>query len=287
MTPRNDTRKDKKQKRSPVGPDELRRRSGWFERFRGWVEDVPRVRLYVTLLFITWLFLTVLISFDSRTLDVLGVWDSSPAYEVGTVADSDVYARRNITYDDPVAGVQARNEAADAIDPVYRQSPQVAEQTTEQVRDFFDEVRNIRDSDSSRDEKIKRIIGASPFYISDSAARTLTFLSDGEVDDAERFTVENLEEVYSTAAVADNDVENLSSSALTVSEARDRLSEAAQRDASGDLGNVVEMLSRGFLQPNYLIDRQATEVARDNAASEVEPVTRTIQQGERVISRGR
>ncbi|MGB3683189.1 MAG: HDIG domain-containing metalloprotein [Rubrobacteraceae bacterium] len=278
--------KDKKPKRNPVGGDELRRRSGWFERFRGWVESVPKVRLYVALLFITWLSLTVLISFDSRTLNVLGFWNDNPGYEVGTVAESDVFARRSVTYDDPVAGEQARNEAANAIDPVYRQSPQVAEQTAEQVRSFFDEVRGIRDSDNPRDEKIERITNAAPFYIPENVARTLTFLEDGELDEAESYTLENLEELYSSAAVADNDVENLPSSALTVSAARDRLSEAARRDASGDLGSTVEMLSRGFLQPDYVVDSQATEVARENATSEVEPVTRTIQQGERVIARG-
>ncbi|CAN5553965.1 HDIG domain-containing protein [soil metagenome] len=276
----------KKPKRRPAGSEELRRRSGWFERFRGWVEGVPKMRLYVTLLFITWISLTVLISLDSRTLGVLGLWNNGPAYEVGTVADSDVFARRSVTYEDPVATEQSRNEAADTVEPVYRQSPRVAEETIEQVETFFEDVRNIRSSDISRDEKISRITEAAPFYVPDNVARTLTFLEDGEVDDSERFTKENLEELYDSVAVADDGVENLPSSALTVPVARDRLSEAAQRDASGEVGNVVDTLSGGFLEPDYIIDRQATETARNNAASEVEPVTRTIQQGERVIARG-
>ncbi len=281
MSPQN----KKKPKRGPAGSAELRRRSGWFERFRGWVEGVPKMRLYVTLLFITWISLTVLISLDSRTLGVLGVWNG-PAYEVGTVADSDVFARRSVTYEDPVATEQSRNEAADTVEPVYRQSPRVAEETIEQVETFFEDVRNIRSSDISRDEKISRITEAAPFYVPDNVARTLTFLEDGDVDDSERFTKENLEELYDSVAVADDGVENLPSSALTVPVARDRLSEAAQRDASGEVGNVVDTLSGGFLEPDYIIDRQATETARNNAASEVEPVTRTIQQGERVIARG-
>lgn len=268
------------------GSEELRRQSGWFERFRVWLEGVPRMRLYVALLFITWLSLTVLISLDSRTLGVLGLWNSSPAYEVGTVAENDVFARRSVTYEDPIATEQARNEAADTVDDVYRQSPQVATQATEQLRNFFDEVRQIRDSGASRDEKVSRIVETAPFYLPDDVARTLVFMEDGELDDAARYAVENLQELYDSTAVADDGVETLPGSAITVTEARNRLSEAAQRDASGEVGNVVDAVSRGFLEPNYVIDRQATEEARQNAASEVEPVTRTIQQGERIVARG-
>ena len=244
------------------------------------------MRLYIALLFITWLSLTVLISLDSRALGVLGLVDNSPEYEVGTVANNDVFARRSVTYEDPVATEEARNEAADTVAPVYRQSPKVADQATEQARSFFDEVRNIRGSDASRDEKINRIVEVAPFYMPDNAARTLTFLNEGDLDDAEKFTVENLEELYGSMSVADDSVDNLPASAITVSGARDQLSGAAQRDASGEVGNVVDTLSRGFLQPDYVVDRQATEEARKNSASEVEPVTRTIQQGERVIARG-
>ena len=45
-------------------------------------------------------------------------------------------------------------------------------------------------------------------------------------------------------------------------------------------------MSRGFLEPDYVIDRNATREAREQAAADVQPVTRTIQQGERIIARG-
>ena len=70
-------------------------------------------------------------------------------------------------------------------------------------------------------------------------ARTLTFFNKGELDDAEQFTVENLKDLYGSMSVADDSVSNLPSSAITVSAARDQLSRAAQRDASGEVGNVV------------------------------------------------
>ena len=278
--------KNKKPNKGSSISEEFRRQSGWFERFRGWVERAPRVRLYIALIFITWLSLTILISLDSRALGVLGLAGNSPAYKVGTVAKNDVFARRSVTYEDPIATKQARNEAADTVAPVYRQSPKVADQTITQAQSFFDQVRSIRSSNATRDQKISRIVETAPFYVPNNVARTLTFLSQGELDDAERFTVENLKQLYGSMSVADDGVGNLPDSAITVSAARDQLSRAAQRDASGQVGNVVDTLSRGLLQPDYVVDRQATEEARKSAASDVEPVTRTIQQGERVIARG-
>lgn len=272
---------------SPGKPaDELHRPSTWFERFRAWVESQPKTRFYLVVLLITWASLTVLISFDSRTLSALGIWEGGTDYQVGTVAQDDVFAPRNITYEDPVATKQTRRQAAESVQEIYQQSSEVPEQVIGDVRGFFAEVRDIRSSGATTEEKVGEILNVAPFYLPDNLARRLVFFESGEIDDVERYTVENLRELYDSASIADSDIENIPASVITVSEARDRLTEAARRDASGDVSTVVEVLSRGFLEPNYVIDRQATQQAREAAASEVDPVKRTIQQGERVIARG-
>lgn len=266
--------------------DELHRSATWFERFRNWVESLPKPRLYLILLLITWLFLTTLISLDSRTLSALGLQKSNTGYQIGTVAQEDVFASRSITYEDPAATEQARTQAGESAQEIYQQSSEVPEQVVEDVRAFFGEVRSIRDSDASTEEKVSRISNVTPFFLPDGPARQLIFLEGGEIDEVERYVVENLKDLYDSASIADNDIENIPASVITVAEGRDRLAEAARRDASGDIGAEVEMLSRGFLEPNYVIDRQATEQAREAAVSEVEPVTRTIQQNERILARG-
>lgn len=280
MTPQNGSSVSGK----PV--DELHRSATWFERFRNWVESLPKRHLYLVLLLITWLSLTTLISLDSRTLSALGLQKSNTGYRVGTVAQDDVFASRNVTYQDPAATEQARTQATENVPEVYRQSAEVPEQVVGDARGFFEEARNIRSSDASTEEKISRISNVTPFFLPDSLARQLVFLEGGEIDEVERYTVENLKTLYDSASVADNDIENIPASVITVTEGRDRLADAARRDASGDVGALVEALSRGFLEPNYVIDRQATQEARDAAASEVEPVTRTIQQNERIVARG-
>ncbi|CAN5685738.1 HDIG domain-containing protein [soil metagenome] len=266
--------------------DELHRSATWFERFRTRVESLPKRRLYLMLLLITWASLTILISLDSRTLSALGLQNSETDYNIGTVAQDDVFAPRNVTYEDPAATEQARTQAAEDVTETYRQSTDVPAQVVEDARKFFEEVEGIRSSEVPTEKQIGQISNATPFYLPDGLARKLVFLKSGEMDEVQRYVVEDLRELYDSASVADNDIENIPASVITVAEGRDRLTDAARRDASGDVGALVDVLSRGFLEPNYVIDRQATQEARESASSEVEPVTRTIQQNERVVARG-
>ena len=264
--------------------EEFHRESTRSERMRTWVEGRPKRRIYITLLVITWVLLTALISVDSRTLESIGIGGRS--YQVGDIARRDVYAPSTVTYVDPVATDQARQQAADSAPESYRRDGKVPDQVSKDVKSYFDTVGKIRSSDTSRDQKISKIADSAPFYLPNSTARTLAFLDKNEMEKARGYVLENLKELYKSTDVADNDAGSAAAAATTLSEARSRLSGAAQRDASGDVGDVVATLSRGFLKPNYVINRQATQKARDTAASQVRPVQGNVQQGERILSRG-
>jgi putative nucleotidyltransferase with HDIG domain len=262
--------------------DDLHPRPTRMERLRGWVESMPKRKLYLSLSITTWLLLTLLVGIDPR--EVLA--GRQQDYEVGSIAERDVYAGRSVYYPDPVATELARDAARDRAGEVYRLDRGVSGRKVEAVSGFFDAVRGIRNSDAPNEEKIGQVIGAAPFYLPESAARSLIFLSDGQVDEAERYVTENLRELYRSTAVADDSLTQPPAAVVPLSEARARLSEAAQRDASGELGTVVEVLSRGFLEPNYVVDREATERIREKAAAGVQPVRGEVQTGERVVARG-
>lgn len=266
--------------------DELHRPPTGFERFRAWIEGLPPQRMYIVLTAITWISLTVLIGLDYRPLVAVGLRDAGQDYRVGAVSDEDVYAPRSVTYDDPVATEQARREAADGVAEVYRESTRIPDDVQRNVAAFFDKVSKVRDSDESAERKAEEIADASPSYLPQTSARTLVFIEDQELKDTEKYVAENLREVYASAAVADDTVDNIPSSVVRISEARNRLSEAALRDASGEVGALVEVLSREFVEPNYVVDRKATQAARDKAASQVGPVKGSIKQDERIIARG-
>ncbi|AHY46800.1 HDIG: uncharacterized domain HDIG [Rubrobacter radiotolerans] len=257
-----------------------------FERLRSRIESLPRLRLYVGLMVGTWLLLTAIVGLNTSHLNIFGVREGA-GYEVGDVARTDEYASRAITYEDPVATEQARNQAANEVREVYRRSEEVPEAVVQNVASFFGQVEEIRASDAPPGEQTTLVSDASPFALSEDVARSLVFIEDEDLEDVERYTRENLEELYSTVAVAEDRVEEIpSSEVIRLSEARSRLTAAAERDASGEVGTLIEVLSRGFLEPSYVIDRAATERERAEAANAVEPVQSTLQPGELIVARG-
>jgi cyclic-di-AMP phosphodiesterase PgpH len=276
-----------KHAQKPLGKkvDEFHRPPTTFERFRAWVERLPRIKLFVALTVATWLALTAIIGLDSSHLSAVGL-RAEPGYQAGDVATRDEFATRAVSYENPAATEEARNQAASAVSEIYQQSDAVPRQVQGNVTEFFERVRELRQSDRPEDEKVARVSDTSPFYITDDVARALIFISAEDLDDVERYVTENLEALYTSAIVAEDSVEEVPPSAIRLTEARNRLSDAAEGDASGDVGLLTEALSRGFLQPSYVIDRQATEEAREAAVAQVEPVQSTVQPGERIVARG-
>lgn len=281
---RQNERKDRKALGHRV--DEYHRPPTRTERARAWLENANKPRLYVGAVIITWLSLVALISIETDPLAALGIGRDRNEYEVGAVSQTDVYATRNLTYEDPVATEDARREAEDEAPEVYQEDPEVPDEIEADVRAFFANVREVRSSDGPADQKVEEVTAMAPFYLPDDTARTLIFLDDEELDDVELFVVENQRDLYASTAVADDDVERIPAAVATVSEARARLSEDASRDASGEVGEAVEIISRGFVEPNYVIDREATEKARTDAAAEVQPIEASVKQGERIVGRG-
>lgn len=113
-------------KKPPARPsarrvDEFHRPATRSERFRAWIEELPAPRLYVGLLLVCWVSLTVLISFDSQTLESLGL--GRQGYEVGDVAERDVYAPSSTTYEDPVAAEDAAR--ADSVQGSVQQGERI------------------------------------------------------------------------------------------------------------------------------------------------------------------
>lgn len=257
-----------------------------FEKLRNKLERVPKMKLYVAVMAASWLFLTALVGLNVGHLGIFGLREGT-GFQVGDVAQVDEFASRAVSYEDPVATGLARSEASNAVDEIYRRDEGIPAEVEEDSQAFFGRVAEIRESNAPEDEKAARILDTTPFSMTEATARSLVFLGDEDFADVERYSTENLAELYEVAAVAEDGVSEIpASDVIRISEARNRLTEAGERDASGETGNLIEALSRGLLQPNYVIDRQATETARTQAEEAVEPVQGTVQPGELIVARG-
>lgn len=273
--------------RPPSGtrpPDPLHRPPGVVERMIARVEAVPRRRLYVILAVVTWFCLTFLVGMDTRPIASLGLGTSVQDYHLGSVARSDVYAQRSVTYEDPVRTEAARQQAASSVQPVYRLDRRVPSEVEAKVRGFFDRVGQIRSSHRPTESRVSEVVGAAPFHLPRDVAASLLSMSGDDFRSVEEGTLRNLSALYRSTAVAGGSLQQGHPSVITLSEARLRLAQAS--GGSGEVGRITGILSRDFLQPNYVVDRAATEKARREAASRVRPVMGSVQQGERVLSRG-
>ncbi|MGI8649202.1 MAG: HD family phosphohydrolase [Rubrobacter sp.] len=257
-----------------------------FEKLRNRLERVPRMKLYVGVMVASWLLLTAVVGINLSHLSIFGV-EEGTGYQAGDVAQVDEFASRAVSYEDPMATGLARNEASNAVDEVYREDDEIPSQVADDATAFFGRVADIRQSELSEGDKASQVLDTAPFYMTDTTARSLVFLGEEDFNDVERYTEENLAELYESVSVAEDGVEEIpASGVIRISEARNRLTEAGARDASGETGNLIESLSRGLLQPNYVIDREATGAARSQAESAVEPVQGTVQPGELIVARG-
>jgi putative nucleotidyltransferase with HDIG domain len=269
----------------PAKNDDVHRPLMRPERFRAWIESLPKMRLYVILTVFTWLTLTLLIGIESNPLASLGYGDKKSKYEVGAVSEEDIFAPRSVTYEDPIATKQAQLEAADTVDEIYFEDGEIPKKVQSDLEAFSNKIDQIRNSDAPAEKKVDREIDATPFYVPQNAARNLVFLDDDEVAQVEKYARENLKDLYEATPVSDDNVD-APSSVMRITAARERLVEAAGQDASGEVGDLVAIISEGFLAPNYVVDRAATEDARKDAVSSVEPVQSTVQQQERIVGRG-
>ncbi len=269
----------------PAKNDDVHRPLMRPERFRAWIESLPKMRLYVILTVFTWLTLTLLIGIESNPLASLGYGDKKSKYEVGAVSEEDIFAPRSVTYEDPIATKQAQLEAADTVDEIYFEDGEIPNKVQSDLDAFFNKIDQVRNSDAPAEKKVDREIDAAPFYVPQNAARNLVFLDDDEVAQVEKYARENLKSLYEATPVSDDNVD-APSSVMRITAARERLVEAAGQDASGEVGDLVAIISEGFLAPNYVVDRAATEDARKDAVSSVEPVQSTVQQQERIVGRG-
>lgn len=255
------------------------------ERIRNRLEAAPQPKIFLLMLIVSWLFLTVFTSLDTRMMGAFGVGVGTN-YEIGNVSRESIYSPRAVSYVDPVATEEARQRAADSVPITYQEDTSVPSEVSDSVARFFGEVRQIKSSEAPTEEKISQVSGAAPFFLTEDLARLLVSFEDEEVDEAHRYVTENIEELYGSVAVADDSIEEVPAAVIRLSEARNRLSEAAGLDASGELRRVTDLLSRGFIEPDYVVDREATETARERAAAQVGPVTGVVQQGERIVARG-
>jgi len=202
---------------------------------------------------------------------------STLALEVGSASPRDIKASSRVSYISDVATRLAREEAALRVADVYtRPDMSVARQQLEQLDVIQDAVTAAREaSDLTLDERLAMLSGIPDIDLTDDAWEAMLQMSESRWEALCQESARVLNVILSSEvrptdiSRARLDVQRLMAYTLT----------PADRD-------VVNALITKLVVPNTFLDTEATEQQRDAARDAVQPIVRTILQGESIVREG-
>lgn len=239
--------------------------------FRSFVESRDPRRLTIFLA----VFLTVALTLIISSSYLPSRYD----FQVGEVATETLIAPRTLTFQDDVATEELRREAAERVEPVYRSNPGVLVEVTGEVRALFARARSLRAQSNvgtSMEDKIAGLRELAATGVSDETLLYLLQIDASTLDQVEQETTGALRLVLGQTVTE----ESLESQRQVV-----RAIAASLSLPAGAQGTVAEIAS-SYLRANTVLDIDATEKRREEAAASVAPVVVSVAKGETVVTAG-
>ncbi len=199
------------------------------------------------------------------------------ALNAGEVAPEDVRSPRTDRYVSEVLTELARDEAERSVavqyDPV---DPRVARQQIAYARQVLDFIRAVRlDTQATRDQKRSNLAVIENVSLS---ATVIDALLELPADTWQRVSQEVIAVIDLTMRSEIRDV--------NVIEIKGRLPALVAIDLNEDQTRLVSEVAQNFIVPNRARNDAATEQARAEARSKVEPRSRDIETGQTIIRQG-
>ncbi len=213
------------------------------------------------------------------TTSLLVDWPISSNLQIteGQISPGDVSAPRPLTFNSELLTEQARQRAAANVAPIY-DPPQtrIARQQlarAEEILAFIEVVRN--DPNATEEQKIVWLTSIADVPLSEQVAAQILALDDVAWQDVTSETIRVLDRAMQR-------------------EIREDTLQTTKRSVPGlisftlddDEAGVVTALVQGLLRPNTFLNDERTEEAREEASTKVEPVERSIAQGEIILRQG-
>jgi len=199
------------------------------------------------------------------------------AAEAGQVVLQDVQAPFALTYPSEIRTEEARQLAADGLEPVFDPpDSRVAREQIRRLRSTLDYIDSVRaDEFASTDEKLADLASLSDIRLTAEEAQEILQLADARWQAVQLEALAVLEQVM-RAEIREgslNDARRAVPALVSIS-----LPEAQ--------AELVSSMASAFVAPNALFNEQLTLEAQDAARRQVEPVTRSYAAGETIVARG-
>lgn len=204
-------------------------------------------------------------------------------FELGKPSPATVQARREVSYLSEVSTEEARAKAeSDPATIVYTRDTTVPTTQRNQLTDLFQTITQIRDDPTLGEDDERARLNSLPnstIVITESLATKIVQLSDDQWVVTRQLAVDLYDRAMREAnfELTEQDVKNLRERSLPYW--------ASQR-GSGPEYDLAVVFASPFLQPNRIVDEEATRQRKQAARDAVEPVRVTVLEGESVIREG-
>lgn len=202
---------------------------------------------------------------------------SSSALAAGQVAQQDVRAPYDLTYESQVRTDGLRDAAERAVLPIYT-SPDtnIARRQLEHLRSTLAFITNVRaDEHASLEQKLADLAALEHIYLDQETATELLELSDTRWQTVQQEAIVVLEQVM-RGTIREDRLEDV----------RRSIPNYVSLSLSEEQTNIVTELVAAFVIPNSIYSEELTDAARQNAREAVGPVTTSYKAGETIVFRG-
>lgn len=202
---------------------------------------------------------------------------SSFPMEIGDVAAQDILAPYSLTFESEVLTEQSRQEAANAVNPIYLPTdPSIGRRQVERLRTILYYLTTIRqDSYASREQKLSDIQAINETNFSEETRNRILEISDSRWEAVESEATDVLEQIMRNT-LREGDIYG----------AKRNIPSMIDFSFPEDQARIVVELVEPFIVPNSLFSEEQTQAAREEARQSVDPVIRSFIAGETLVRRG-
>ena len=203
---------------------------------------------------------------------------SEPPLSIGDVAPYDIHAPASLSYESQILTARQQDAAAAAVPLVYSPADtNIARQQLEQLRNTLGYINNVRaDSFATQEQKISDLAALEHAQLSRDTIIAILSLSSSRWLGVSQEATTVLDQIMREPIREDQ--------LISVDQ---RIPTLVSLSFPEDQSAIITSLVQAFVIPNSLYDGQLTDAARQEARSNVAPVTRSFMTGEIIIQAGK
>jgi hypothetical protein len=222
------------------------------------------------------LLVAAIFSFGALVLPI-ALRPSKYPLSVGAVATTDITAPFSASFDSQVLTEQAKNEAANAVSPVYLPSdPAITRTQIDNLNIVLNYIDTVRaDSLSNQSQKLKDLGNINSISLTSDSELLIIQLSDTEWKAVEQESLSILEQIM-RKNIRDYQIQdNLSS-----------IPNLIDLSFSDVESKLIQNLVNPFIVANSLYSEEDTQLGRDSAKAAVKTVKASYISGQAIVLRG-